>query len=110
VLAEGDRLPPVRQLASDLGVAAGTVARTYRELEVEGLIATRRGAGTRVRGSPPALPAGRRREALRDHATTFVQQARLLGATGAEIAAVVDQVLRAASPGQDPGAEPGASA
>jgi len=32
VLTPGDRLPPVRQLAADLGLAAGTVARTYREL------------------------------------------------------------------------------
>ena len=47
-LAPGDRLPPVRQLAGDLGLAAGTVARVYRELEVEGVLSTRRGAGTRV--------------------------------------------------------------
>jgi DNA-binding transcriptional regulator YhcF (GntR family) len=47
-LAEGERLPPVRQLAADLGLAVGTVARTYRELEAEGLVATRRAAGTRV--------------------------------------------------------------
>jgi DNA-binding transcriptional regulator YhcF (GntR family) len=34
-LGPGDRLPPLRQLAGDLGVAVGTVARTYRELEQE---------------------------------------------------------------------------
>ena len=41
VLAAGTRLPPVRQLASDLGLAANTVARSYRELEVDGVIETR---------------------------------------------------------------------
>ncbi|MEU0008023.1 GntR family transcriptional regulator [Streptomyces sp. NPDC006314] len=51
--AEGERLPTVRQLASDLGLAAGTVARAYRELETASLIRTRRGAGTRVALSPP---------------------------------------------------------
>lgn len=47
-LGEGDRLAPVRQLAGDLGVAPGTVARAYRELESAGYVLTRRGGGTRV--------------------------------------------------------------
>jgi len=47
-LANGQRLPPVRQLAADLRLAPGTVARAYAALEIEGLIETRRGAGTRV--------------------------------------------------------------
>lgn len=44
-MPEGERLPTVRQLAADLGLAAGTVARAYRELEAASLIRTRRGAG-----------------------------------------------------------------
>ncbi|MBJ6641761.1 GntR family transcriptional regulator [Streptomyces sp. DHE7-1] len=52
-LAEGERLPTVRQLAADLGLATGTVARAYRELEAASLIRTRRGAGTRVAPPPP---------------------------------------------------------
>lgn len=47
-LPGGARLPPVRQLAADLGLAAGTVARVYRELEDEGLITTGRAKGTHV--------------------------------------------------------------
>ncbi len=47
-LAEGSRLPSVRQLAADLGLAAGTVARAYRELEEAGLITTGRARGTHV--------------------------------------------------------------
>ena len=47
-LTEGDRLPPLRQLARDLGVAPGTVARAYRDLEAAGTVITRRGAGTRI--------------------------------------------------------------
>lgn len=42
------RLPPVRQLAADLRIAAGTVAKAYRELESAGLVRTGRAAGTRV--------------------------------------------------------------
>lgn len=47
-LTEGDRLPTVRALAADLGIAAGTVARAYRELEAAGLVVTRRRVGTVV--------------------------------------------------------------
>jgi GntR family transcriptional regulator len=49
VLTADTRLPTVRQLASDLRVAPGTVARAYTLLESEGLVVTRRGGGTRVR-------------------------------------------------------------
>ncbi|MFT4471789.1 GntR family transcriptional regulator [Arthrobacter sulfonylureivorans] len=47
-LAAGQRLPPVRSLAADLGVAAGTVARAYKELEAAGLLISRRRHGTTV--------------------------------------------------------------
>jgi DNA-binding transcriptional regulator YhcF (GntR family) len=40
-LAGGTRLPTVRKLAEDLGLAPNTVARTYRELESDGFIETR---------------------------------------------------------------------
>lgn len=51
-LEPGSRLPTVRRLAADLGIAAGTVARAYRELEQAGLIVTRRRNGTVVAGTP----------------------------------------------------------
>lgn len=47
-LRAGDRLPTVRDLASDLGIAVGTVQRAYRELEAQGLIVSRRRHGTTV--------------------------------------------------------------
>jgi DNA-binding transcriptional regulator YhcF (GntR family) len=40
-LAPGTRLPTVRRLAEDLGIAPNTVARSYRELEADGVIETR---------------------------------------------------------------------
>jgi len=54
-LAPGNRLPTVRALATDLGVAAGTVARAYKELEAEGLISSRRRAGTVVSERPGSV-------------------------------------------------------
>src|SRR5690625_6422974 len=46
VLTSGDRLPAIRALASELQLAAGTVARAYKELEEAKVIVYRRGAGT----------------------------------------------------------------
>ncbi|GAA1490165.1 GntR family transcriptional regulator [Brachybacterium sacelli] len=57
-LARGDRLPSVRQLATDLQVAPGTVAKAYRALESDGLIVSRAGSGTRVSDqASPVSPA-----------------------------------------------------
>ncbi|GAA1342986.1 GntR family transcriptional regulator [Arthrobacter roseus] len=51
-IAVGERLPTVRSLALDLGVAVGTVARAYKELESASLIESRRRHGTVVIGDP----------------------------------------------------------
>lgn len=76
VLAEGARLPAIRQLANDLGLASGTVARAYRELEADGIVTTHGHHGTRVAAvaSPPAAPA------LLTSARHFAGDARRLGA------------------------------
>jgi GntR family transcriptional regulator len=65
-LLAGSKLPSVRQLAGDLFVAAGTVARAYSELESEGLVATSK-TGTRV------LPNQQLPEDLRNAAGRFVR-------------------------------------
>ncbi|MCC3281241.1 MULTISPECIES: GntR family transcriptional regulator [Arthrobacter] len=59
-LAPGDRLPTIRTLASDLGVAPGTVARAYKELEAEGTVTALRRRGTVIaqRAAPPAAEPG----------------------------------------------------
>lgn len=57
-LGPGDKLPTVRGLAADLGIAVNTVARAYTELEAGGLVETRRRAGTVVKAiGGPAIPA-----------------------------------------------------
>lgn len=47
-LREGTALPPVRQIAANLGVNLNTIATAYRELQKEGLITVRHGAGAVV--------------------------------------------------------------
>ena len=92
-LGPGDRLPPLRQLAGDLGVAVGTVARSYRELEQEGLLTSRRGGGTRVAESGRA-PAVNRQEMLEGMAADFVARVRGLGYTDDETVVALERQLR----------------
>ena len=53
-LAPGTRLPTVRALATELGLAANTVARAYRELEADGVVVTEGRRGTFVAATPAA--------------------------------------------------------
>jgi DNA-binding transcriptional regulator YhcF (GntR family) len=77
VLPVGTRLPTIRQLAADLGLAGGTVARAYSELEQAGLIGTRGRRGTFV-------TEARRKDAAGDDllraAKTYALEASQLGA------------------------------
>lgn len=93
-LEDGQRLPPVRQLAADLGLAAGTVARTYKHLESEGLVTTRRGGGTRVNRDPDTHPAPARAEDLAQEATAFVRRAWRSGATEEQIRQALDCAIK----------------
>lgn len=73
-LAAGTRLPPVRQLAAELGLAANTVARAYRELEQAGLVETRGRAGTLITARAGRTPVQAQRAAQR-----YAEQATALG-------------------------------
>lgn len=87
-LAPGEKLPPVRRLAEDLGLAANTVAKAYKELEARGVVATRGRAGTTVLG------AGADR-AAREAAAVFVRTVRTLGLSEADAVGLVTQSYRA---------------
>ncbi|KGF00097.1 MAG: GntR family transcriptional regulator [Actinomyces urogenitalis] len=88
-LEEGQRLPPVRQLAGDLRLAPGTVARAYKELEAAGMVVTRRAAGTRVAPGHAAPPRDQARQALAE----AVRRAQAAGMTTAQVRSVVDSLL-----------------
>ena len=72
-LPAGTRLPTVRALAAELGLAVNTVAKAYRALETDGVITTEGRRGTFVSAS--AASGARRREA----AAAYVATARRLG-------------------------------
>jgi GntR family transcriptional regulator len=82
VLRGGDRLPTIRQLAGDLGLAAGTVARAYTELEAAQVLTTHGRRGTFVVGhtrANPSLSASERDRRLSEAAAAYALAARQLG-------------------------------
>jgi DNA-binding transcriptional regulator YhcF (GntR family) len=95
VLAEGSRLPTMRALAADLGVATGTVARAYGELEAAGLVASRRRTGTVVTGAAARRPDD---AAVRDAAALLARRARESGVDADTVLAIVRAVLLGRSP------------
>jgi len=77
-LRPGDELPPVRSLAQQLLINPNTVVRAYRELEVEGLIYKRRGAGTYVsEGNSPFAEAEQRKIIVEQIDKLLVETAQL---------------------------------
>ncbi len=87
-LLDGQRLPTVRQLAADLRVAPGTVARAYTSLEGEGLVRSQRSRGTRaVAPTGPAPEVRASAEALaevaKSHGLTLESAEALLRAAWA---------------------------
>ncbi|MFW2512211.1 GntR family transcriptional regulator [Demequina sp. SO4-13] len=89
-LAPGAKLPPVRRLAQELGVAANTVARAYKELEADGVVETRGRNGTVV--SPHGDVTT---QAAQQAATAYVETVRHLGLPDKEARALIDAALGA---------------
>jgi GntR family transcriptional regulator len=97
-LEPGSPLPTIRQLARDLGLAPGTVARAYRELETAGILRTARRHGTVVADAP----THHRPDPLGQAASEFAGRAQALGvplerALDAVRAAYRNEVVRADS-------------
>ncbi|MBJ8344066.1 GntR family transcriptional regulator [Antrihabitans sp. YC2-6] len=92
-LVAGTRIPTVRKLAEDLGLAPNTVARTYRELEQDGVIETRGRQGSFISstGDPTRDRAGLA-------ATEYVAEVRRLGLTDADAVELVVAALNVQDP------------
>jgi len=86
-LAEFTRLPSIRQLAGDLGVAPNTVARAYRELEADGFV--------RSRGRRGTIVVARRSDAMSPNASIerAVVEARARGLDGPTILSIVSRTI-----------------
>ena len=81
LLAPGDSLPTVRQLAQDLGINLNTVARAYRLLESDGLVTSIRGRGSVVRSAreAPAIAERSLQQRIGRSIRKLIADARLAG-------------------------------
>jgi DNA-binding transcriptional regulator YhcF (GntR family) len=84
----GAKLPTVRALAAELGIAVNTVARSYRELEEAGLVETRGRAGTFV-----ASAGNRPRELVHEAAEHYATLCRRYTIPHDEAVAIIQAAL-----------------
>lgn len=92
-LVPGTTLPSVRHLAAELRINPATVVQAYRELESEGLVATRQGAGTFVRDVPAERLNTDRIAEARRLVRDMLADAGRLGISAADLRAAVDHEL-----------------
>jgi DNA-binding transcriptional regulator YhcF (GntR family) len=97
-LEVGERLPPVRDLAAELDVAPGTVARAYSTLESRGVLETRGARGTRVaprtESSAKSDEPGMKSDALEGLLRPVVVAAYHLGARADELKEALERAMR----------------
>jgi GntR family transcriptional regulator len=89
-LPEGSSLPPVRQVAADLGVNLNTIAYAYRQLQKQGLVKVKHGAGAVVTSK---LLSETTEEQLRSQLGTALTHLTLAGLSQAEVRVLIDVEL-----------------
>jgi len=88
-----DPLPSVRQLAVELAVNPNTVARAYLDLEIEGVIYKRQGAGTFVSGQGVEMSKAERRRVLSELLEKALVEGVNLGLAERELRDAFERVL-----------------
>ena len=91
-LKEGDKLPSVREMSSELKVNPNTIQRAYQELERENLTYTQRGTGNFVKGDRMMIMELKKQMARRS-INVFIGDMKNLGFTPDEIAHIVSEEL-----------------
>jgi GntR family transcriptional regulator len=96
-LKSGDGLPSVRQLSGRLRVNPATVVQAYRELELDGLVTTRQGAGTFVQDLPVERRERDRQQEARRLVRELVAEAGSLGISVADLRNAIERELKPAT-------------
>ena len=92
-LTVGSELPPIRKLAQSIVVNPNTVAKAYKELEYQGVIFTKQGAGCFVADKGSPLSESERKRILRDYVQQLVTQAHQLQFSYADIIKELDKQI-----------------
>src|SRR5438094_7143721 len=92
-LKAGDLVPSVREMSRDLAVNPNTVARAYRELQAEGVLAPVRGTGLEVTPQAAKRCAQERVNLIRERLRSVLAEARHSRLDPVEIPALVGEAL-----------------
>jgi len=93
LLAEGDKLPTVKEVVAKVAINPNTVSKAYRELEHQGLAAAKPGVGTFItRSLGEASPA--ENAPLQQELKSWLVKARAAGLTEAGIEALFQSTFR----------------
>lgn len=93
-LVQGDQLPTVRQLATDLRVNFNTVARAYRLLDQAGLISTQHGRGTYIWEAPSEETMDQlRQQSLEGLTRRYLHEAARLGVTPEDVKNIISNYV-----------------
>ena len=92
-LRPGEQLPSIRPLAEELVVNPNTIAKAYRELEHEGVIELRQGAGAFVSDKAPTKKDADKLRAAQATVATAIEKLRERGVTDEEIRRLVEAEL-----------------
>ena len=94
LLAPGDQLPKVRDVAQALAINPNTVLKAYRELEIEGLVEGRPGTGTFVRRTLAGASLANQAE-LREELVAWLDRATAAGLSREDVTALIETTMRA---------------
>lgn len=97
-LSAGDQLPTVRQLAVDLAINPNTVLRSYRELELGGLLETQQGTGTFITERKPRQATVERERQLSQLVGEFLARAGASGFTAEELLKELSELVHDQAP------------
>lgn len=100
-LKPGVELPPIRVLAEQLLVTPNTIVKAYGQLEAEGVVYKRRGAGTFISENGSPLKAAEQRRILAERADTLLADARQMGYNLDDVLKIINE--RAAALDKPPG-------
>lgn len=84
-IRKGDALPSVRELSSKLGLNPNTITKAYRDLELMGLVITRRGVGVNVSDGALKLCKKRIHDMVKGHLRDAVGECTAAGITAAQV-------------------------
>lgn len=84
ILIPGERLPTVRSLAVDLQVNLNTIAKSYGELELRGIVNTQQGTGTFISDNSTTIDPAEKEKGLKRLCGTFLDEIATLGISSKE--------------------------